>query len=91
MRAITVYQSLSEQICKSIELEYNEQVHQSYFYELMEGLWPKYLQVMLNEMAVELKSKQLRLSEEEFDDMPPSWFDNLSDFPLFEDFLTSDL
>jgi hypothetical protein len=57
----------------------------------MELIWPKYLQAFLNEMAVELNCKRYDLSEEEFDEMPESWLDNLENFALFEDYLTSDL
>ena len=42
-------------------------------------------------MATELKTKKLQLAEEEFEDMPDSWLDNLDDFALFEDYLTSDI
>ena len=42
-------------------------------------------------MAVELKSKRLMLADDEFDDMPNSWLDNLDDFALFDDYLTTDL
>jgi hypothetical protein len=57
----------------------------------MEHLWPKYLQAFLNEMAADLKSKRLVLADDEFYDMPESWLDNLDDYALFEDYLTSDL
>ena len=91
VRALQVYQALSQQLCEVFAREYVEPVHQSFFYELMEQLWPKYLQAFLNEMAAELKSKRLVLADDEFFDMPDSWLDNLDDFALFEDYLTSDL
>ena len=43
-------------------------------------------------MSVQLKCKKIGLHPDEFEeDMPESWFNNLNDFALFEDYLTSDL
>jgi hypothetical protein len=58
----------------------------------MERIWTKYLQAFFFEMVVQLKCKEIRLHPDEFgEDMPESWFDNLTDFALFEDYLTSDM
>ena len=43
-------------------------------------------------MADQLKCKRIGLHPDEFEeDMPESWLNNLNDFALFEDYLTSDL
>ena len=92
MRGLQVYLTLSEQLCGTFSLEYKEPVHQSFFYELMERIWTKYLQAFFFEMADQLKCKRIGLHPDEFEeDMPESWLNNLNDFALFEDYLTSDL
>ena len=92
MRGLQVYLDMSEQLCELFGEEYKEPVHQSFFYELMERIWTKYLQAFFFEMVVQLKCKEIRLHPDEFgEDMPESWFDNLTDFALFEDYLTSDM
>jgi len=74
-----------------IELEFREPVIQTMFYELIEQLWPKYLQAFFFEMARDLKQKPLSLDESEFHDLPDSCVKNLDDFDLFEDYLTADI
>jgi hypothetical protein len=74
-----------------LEVEFKEQIFQAYFYELIEHLWPKYLQAFFNEMASDLRCKTLTLDDSEFNELPESWMDNLKDFALFEDYLTADM
>jgi len=59
--------------------------------EWVEAIWPKYLQVALNEMSAKFKSQPLELDPVELNQLPESTLMNLKDYKLFDDFLTNDM
>jgi hypothetical protein len=59
--------------------------------EWMEAIWPKYLQVALNEMSTKFKSQPMELDPVELNQLPDSALMNLKDYKLFDDFLTNDM
>lgn len=86
-----MYVELCRQTCDILEVEFKEAVYQAYFFELIESLWPKYLQAFFYDMAKALKCKVLELEEDEFEDLPLSTFDSLPNYEHFEDFCHADL
>ena len=59
--------------------------------EWIEAIWPKYLQVALNEMSAKFKSQPMELDPVELNQLPESTLMNLKDYKLFDDFLTNDM
>lgn len=82
------------QFCEgSLEVDFNEEKWSKDFAILQRDLWPKFLQVGLYELyhsARDIKNK-ISLASEEFEELPPSHLNNLSDYDLFEDFLQANM
>lgn len=56
----------------------------------VEAIWPKYLQVGLLSVANLMKFPPVRLTKEEFENLPASHMDNMQEVRLFDDFLRHD-
>lgn len=54
----------------------------------IEAIWPKYLQLALTEMTNSLRLQRRELDPSEFDGLPESNFDNLTEQSVFDDFLS---
>lgn len=83
-------QDLWESLCNQFEVGGDSASLILEFNEITKQLWPKYLQVALNEMSQELKQKPQKLEASNFDELPDSSILNLNDTKLFKDFLMSD-
>ena len=56
----------------------------------VEAIWPKYLQVGLNTVANSMGFPPVKLTKEEFENLPASHMDNMAEVRLFDDFTRHD-
>ena len=93
--ALDMWLQLAEQFCQVFPTEsYDGQKWSKHFALLQRDLWPKYLQAGLNEMYFSdqrMKQTKVKLSDEEFDELPASHLKSLPDYDLFVDFVQADM